>query len=123
MTEAQSIAADLKADGQPMTLTRTTPGVFDPITGSAGTPTVQTWTVYGRRGNFNSLQRLAAAGVNTGTLVQSGDRLFLISADQTTPVPSDVITDKDGVDWVVLAFDPVDGEDNGPVLFKVHVRK
>lgn len=118
MTEAQSIAADLKADGQAMTLTRTTPGVFDPVTGSAGTPIVQTWTVYGITGNFKRDMNTAN---EPNSLILGGDKKATICAGIVVPAPGDTLTIM-GVDWTIIAFDEL-APQGEVLLYTCQIRK
>lgn len=115
------VAQTLKESAQPMTLTRTYAGTFDPVSGATTGGIVQTWIVYGRRGNF----RNSASSMNNGTLIIVGDRLFLMAANVVEIVPTDSITDATGKIWDVIDVTPVDSDDavGTAVLYKVHVRK
>ncbi|MDA8114992.1 MAG: hypothetical protein M0Z43_09750 [Acidithiobacillus sp.] len=130
MSDQADIMNDLKTDGQAMTLTRTTPGVFDPVTGSPGTPVVRAWTVYGLMTNFSTLARYGGANMQPRTMVLAGDKQAKISAlavDSTgasvalEPLPSDVLH-ASGYDWVIIALDSVSpaGVD---LMYNCHVRK
>jgi hypothetical protein len=116
MSEAANIAKDLKADGQAMTLTRVSGGTYDPVLGSVTTPVTSTWTVYGIECAFRDGLTMAA-----GTLVQSGDRLAVISADQQAPVPGDSLT-IGGVVWHVIAVNAVNPT-GVAYIYKLHIRK
>lgn len=119
---ASTIAKTLKAKGQPMTLTRIGAGVFDPITGGMTGGVVETFgPIYGRRGSFSN----PASGMNAGTLILGGDRLFLMAADVTQIVPTDTITDATGNIWTAIAVNPIDLADavGTAALYEVHVRK
>ena len=117
MSDATDIAADLRADGQEMTLTRTTYSGGDAAAGDPGAPIVQTWTVYGRDKEL---------GRNTttieGTLIITGDRLLLVSADKVISVPGDEITFDDET-WSVLSCNKLKGTGAEVVLQKLHVRE
>ncbi len=115
-----TVAAKLKQKGQQMTLTRTTPGVFDPVTGSPGTPTVQVWTVYGIMVNFSSLVRYGGSNFVPQTMVLSGDKQAKISAGVVVPLPGDVLH-ANGADWTIIVLDSVSpaGVD---YLYNCHVR-
>ena len=118
MTEAQSIAADLKSDGQAMTLTRTTPGTCDPVTGSIGTPVVQTWTVYGITGNFKRDMNTAN---EPNSLILGGDKKAVINAGTVAPLPGDILTVA-GVDYTIVAFDELAPQGEA-LLYTLQIRK
>lgn len=120
MSEATDIAADLRADGQAMTLTRTTYSGGDAAAGDPGTPIVQTWTVYGLTKNYNSITR-AASYNGTGSLILAGDKQAVIDAASVEPVPGDVLTIM-GVDWTVIMVDTVDPQ-GVALMHKCQVRK
>jgi hypothetical protein len=113
---AASIAKKLKAKGQAMTLTRVSGGTYDPVAGSVTAPVTQTWTVYGIESAFRDNLSMAA-----GTLIQSGDRLAIIAADQQAPLPGDSLT-IGGVVWHVIAVNAVNPA-GAAYIFKVHIRK
>jgi hypothetical protein len=54
-------------------------------------------------------------------LIQSGDRLAIVAADQATPIPGDSLT-IGGVAWKIIAVTPVNPAGTA-LLFKLHVRK
>jgi hypothetical protein len=113
---AATIAKTLQAKGQAMTLTRVSGGVFDPVTGATTGAVTQTWTVYGIESAFRDNLSMAA-----GALIQSGDRLAIIAADQTAPIPGDSLT-IGGVVWHVIAVNAVNPA-GAAYIFKVHIRK
>jgi hypothetical protein len=113
---AASIAKTLKAKGQAMTLTRVSGGTYDPVAGSVSAPATQTWTVYGIETAFRDGLTMSA-----GTLIQSGDRLAIVAADQATPIPGDSLT-IGGVAWKIIAVTPVNPAGTA-LLFKCQVRK
>ena len=106
MSEAADIAADLRADGQAMTLTRTTYSGGDAAAGDPGTPIVQTWTVYGITKNYHSVVR-ASSYNGAGSLIMAGDRMAMVDAATVEPLPGDNLTIR-GVKWTVITVDPVD---------------
>ena len=113
---AADIAKTLKAQGQAMALTRTTPGVFDPVTGSIGTPVVQAWTVYGITKNYK------AGIINAAnSLILSGDKQAIIGAEVVEPVPGDVLAIM-GKSWVVIAVDDLSPQGSA-LLYQAQVRK
>jgi len=116
---AAGIAKTLKNNGQPMTLTRTTTGVFDPVTGSPGTPVVQTWTVYGITKNYNSQARLSAQNT-PGSLIMSGDKMAVIGAEVVEPISGDVLTIMTK-DWVVIAVDELSPQGSA-LLYTCQIR-
>jgi hypothetical protein len=99
-----------------MTLTRVSGGTYDPVAGSVSAPATQTWTVYGIETAFRDGLTMSA-----GTLIQSGDRLAIVAADQATPIPGDSLT-IGGVAWKIIAVTPVNPAGTA-LLFKLHVRK
>lgn len=115
MTEAQSIAADLKADGQPMILSRVTPGELDPVAGRANDPVEQRWTVYGITSNYNSQTRLAAQG----TILQ-GDKKAIIGAT-VKPQVNDLLKIM-GVNWRIVAFDDLSPQGE-TLLYTCQIRR
>jgi hypothetical protein len=114
---AATIVKTLKAKGQALTLTRVSPGTVDPVAGSIGTPVTQTWTVYGIE-TAPSVKDVMS--MTQGTLIQSGDRLAIISADQTAPLPGDSLT-IGGVVWNVVAVNAVNPAGTA-YIYKLHVR-
>lgn len=120
MSEATDIAADLRADGQAMTLTRTTYSGGDAADGDPGTPIVQTWPVYGLTKNYNSITR-AASYNGSGSLIMAGDKQAVIDAASVEPVPGDVLTIM-GVDWPVIMVDEVSPQGEA-LLYILQLRK
>lgn len=100
MTEAESTAADLKANGQPMILARLSPGTRDLVAGRVTDPIPQQWEVYGITKNYGSVARLASQG-----LIESGDKLALIDAS-AQPQTGDTLRIM-GTTWRVVAVDDV----------------
>ena len=94
---ASDIAKTLKAKGQPMTLTRTGAGVFDPVTGGMTGGVVETFTVYGLTKNYRQ-----ADIANSNSLILGGDKLAIISAD-VAPVIADKLQIM-GEDWIVISI-------------------
>lgn len=115
MTEAESIAADLRADGQPMTLGRVTPGVFGPVAGKVTDSVEQQWTVYGITANYNSQTRLAAQG-----LILHGDKKAIIEAT-VEPKINDTLQIM-GVNWRVIAVDDLSPQGE-TLLYTCQVRR
>ena len=91
------IAKTLKAKGQPMTITRTGAGVFDPVPGGMTGGVAQTFTVYGITKNYRQAEIAAS-----GSLILGGDKLAIISAD-VAPVVADKLTIM-GEDWIVISI-------------------
>lgn len=113
---ASDIENKLKTVGQPMTLTRTISGTFDPVTGAISGGTTANFTVYGivtsyRDGVINQ----------PGTLIQSGDKKAIINAGTATPVPGDNLTVY-GVVWKVIAVDTLEPT-GAALLYKLQVRR
>jgi hypothetical protein len=106
--------------GLQVTLTRTTPGAYDPATGSTGAASTATYSGFAFRENF------ALRDID-GTLIKHGDVRLLIApmqADGTAmPVPqtaTDVLT-FDGTSYTVVGPDPFKPA-NESVFFYVHAR-
>lgn len=115
MTQADSIAADLKRDGQAMTLARTTQGDYNPTTGIMGESVTQTWTVYGITKNYR------AGDINReGSLILSGDKKALISA-LVEPKPGDTLTIMSKI-WSIIAVDELSPQGEA-LLYTCQVRK
>lgn len=117
---AQDAAKAIQAAGMAMTLTRTSGGTFDAVTGLTSAPTVQTFTVYGVKGGTGLSSRPDEA-LLAGGLVRAGDSKLLIQGNVVAPQPGDVVT----VGGVAFAVVAVFGLDPGGVslLFNVWVRK
>jgi len=101
MSDATDIAADLRSDGQAMTLTRTSVGVYDDETGGISAPVVQSWTVYGITGRYK-----ASDYNRENSLIKAGDKKATIDAITATPEPGDTLTIM-GVDWKIIMIDSV----------------
>lgn len=87
MTEAQQIAADLKADGQAMTLTRVGAGTYDPVTGTTTGGVTQTWTVYGLILEYKD------SDINApNSLIAAGDEKILMGHYGVRPMQGDSLT-------------------------------
>jgi len=120
MTPAD-VAAKLKAKGQAITVTRTSAGIFDPVTGATTGAVVQTFTVYGITKNFSTLARYGGSNMTPNTMVLAGDKQAVVAADQVVLLPADVLTIAGGK-WVIIALDSVSptGID---LLYNCHIRK
>jgi hypothetical protein len=99
-----------------MTLTRTTPGTFDPVTGMSGADTVQMWTVYGITKNYK------LSSINTAnSLILSGDKQALIGFSEVAPQVGDKLTIM-AVDWQIMAVDELSPQ-GVALMFYCNVRK
>jgi hypothetical protein len=114
------IAATMKAKGQPMTLTRTSAGIFDPVSGSAAGGVTEQFTVYGITKNYTRFN-MGNSFSDANSLIQSGDKQALIAADVVEPLPSDTLTIM-GVDWVVISVNTTSPQ-GMTLLFSCQVRK
>lgn len=121
MTDSAEIAAQLAADGQMFTLSRTTPGAYDALSGAVDSPVIQTWQISGIMGNLNSIVR-PGSSVEAGTLVKAGDKAATLAADKEAPIPSDTLTDAAGVKWSVISVDTI-APAGVALLHKCHVRR
>ena len=97
------IAKTLKAKGQPMTLTRSTGGILDPVTGLTAGATNTAYVVNGITSNYNSIAKLSSQS-DPNSLIQSGDKKAIISAGVVEPLPGDTLTIMGKV-WTVIAVD------------------
>jgi hypothetical protein len=117
---AASIAATLKAKGQPMTLTRTTAGTstFDPVTGgyTGGATSTNTYTVNG----ITKTYKLSTVNAS-GSLIQVGDKEALFEAGIVVPVPGDKLTVM-GVVWTVISVNELSPQGER-LLFTAQIRK
>lgn len=116
MTEAESIAADLRADGQLMILSRTTPGELEPVSGTVQNPIPQQWEVYGITANYNSQTRLSSQGAT----IQSGDKKAIIGAT-VEPQPGDTLTVM-GRAWQIIAVDELSPQGEA-LLYTCQIRR
>lgn len=90
-----SVANDLYAsalglltdNGEPMTISRVTPGSYDPSTGSTGSPTTVVYPGQGRLGNYSDM-------AVDGTVIQQFDRrvTFVAVPDDFVPKIGDRLT-------------------------------
>ena len=103
--DAAGVASILRKAGQAMTLKRTTNGVFNPVTGDAGTVTVTSYTIYGITANYAKITMAASMNENN-TLILSGDKKLMLAAGVVTPLAGDTITIQ-GVDWTIVSVDDV----------------
>jgi hypothetical protein len=89
--------------GKPVTLRRTIKGAYNPLTGVESSPTVTSYPV-----NTVPPQGVRFSQVN-GTLVQSGDMVLMLSAEQLPLIPSPETDEMvvDGQYWTVVAVNPV----------------
>ena len=112
---ASDIAQTLRTKGQPMMLTRTGAGVFDPVTGGMTGGTVTTHAVFGITKNYRQAEIAAS-----GSLILSGDKLAIISAD-VKPVIADKLTIM-GEDWVVISINELSPQ-GVALMYQVQIRK
>jgi len=112
-------AAQIKAKGQPITITRAQegPGEFDPTTGAYKPTTPLTFTGYAIATSYRQ-------DLVDGTLIQQGDKLFTVAASALgcTPMTSDTLTDAGGDVWSVQNVDIV-SPGGVALLYKVQGRK
>jgi hypothetical protein len=89
----------LQDKGQQITVTRSTGGTFDPVTGSASGESVTQFTAYGAVFDYTVNQRADSS-------IQAGDKRVLMESGNA-PKISDTITTADGdstcIDFKVLA--------------------
>ncbi|QDE83306.1 hypothetical protein [Myxococcus xanthus] len=114
---AAKALALLKRYGQGATLTRRTPGAYDPALSTAPA-TVTTHTVQVLVQADNGYQELVPAGT-----VKVGRRKLLVAAAglPVTPGPGDEVGPLEGATWRVLRTDPPVQLQGTPVLYVLRV--
>lgn len=112
---ATKTAALLAKSGTTMSLRVTTPGTYDPAT---GTETGATSADYATVGVLTSIKAYHV----DGTLVQTGDKIILMAASVAVRPQAghDVVVG--GVVWHVVNVEAVEPS-SVPVLYKVQVRR
>ena len=118
MTPAD-VAATMKAKGQKMTLTRTSVGVFNPVTGATTGGVVQTFIVYGITKNYTRFN-MGGNFADANSMVISGDKQVLLGAN-VEPLPTDIITIM-GVDWVVISVNETSPQ-GVALMYSAQIRK
>jgi len=99
----------LKGKGQSITITRTTPGAYDPTTGQTGTATTLTQTVYaGVSPASGGMIEAFDIKFDQGTLIMTNLRSLMVSALEATfaPAPGDVVTNLESSTWNVIGVTP-----------------
>jgi hypothetical protein len=118
-TTAARAAAQIKAKGQPITITRAQDGngEFDPATGAYVPVDPLTFSGYAVASNYS--QNLV-----DGALIQQGDKLFTVAASGLgcVPMASDSLTDAAGDVWSVVNVGIVSPA-GVALLYKVQGRK
>lgn len=84
----------MKKRGRSLIIRRTTPGVYDPVTGSVGAPTIVDYPCWGVRqgSDSNSVSRYLSITTRTNSLIKQDDRIYFI-ASQELPIIPNPITD------------------------------
>lgn len=104
-------AADMLAEfGQAVTLTRITPGTYDPATGTS-TPTTSTQAGKGVILPLGTMMRRAMMA-NGDNIIEGDQELFLSALTATNgvltvPHVNDTVTDSAGAVWTITAIDPL----------------
>lgn len=75
-----SVRGLMKDMGEPMTISRVTPGAYDPTAGAVGTSTTTCYSGVGRLGTYSD-------GVVGGTLIKQNDRKATFSPHDPRFVP------------------------------------
>lgn len=84
-SDMQATASSLLTTyGQNLTFTRETPGVFDPETGTVGTPTETSYTGYGVVLNIKNMEI-------DGERILQGDRMITLQNVSTVPKINDTV--------------------------------
>lgn len=116
---AARAAAQIKAKGQPITITRAQSGngEFDPSTSAYVPVTPLAFTGYAVASNYS--QNLV-----DGTLIQQGDKLFTVAASGLgcVPMASDSLTDVAGDVWSIVSVG-IMSPAGVALLYKVQGRK
>lgn len=116
---AARAAAQIKAKGQAITITRAADGTgeFDPTTGAYKPVAPLVCSGFAVASNYRR-------DLVDGTLIQQGDKLFTVAASGLgcKPMASDTLTDAAGDVWTVMAVDIVSPA-GVALLYKVQGRK
>lgn len=120
MATQASVAATMRKKGFAMTLTRTTRGTYDPISGYSGSSLTES-TVYGFVKPFG-VMTVAFSSLLTGSqsLIKSGDMQAIIEGI-VAPVIGGTLALMGEV-WSVVNFDRISPQGEA-LLYKVHLRK
>lgn len=116
MATQSGVASTMRSKGFAMTLTQTTAGAYDPVTGFSGSIS-KTYTVYGVVGNYG-IGEFAKAN---GTTIQIGDKKATIGAGVVVPGTGDTLM-INGEVWRVVMVDVVNPQ-GVDLLYKLQLRK
>ncbi len=121
LQDSAARAFKIKGVSASATLTQTTPGAFDPVTGTTG---VGTSTVTACLATLSTLtKRIPGGAFGANSLIQEGDLFATIPAKGITvdPAPGDTLTFRGAV-WTVKGTWPT-FVGSTPVLYELWVRK
>jgi len=116
---AATAARLLASYGQPVSITRTSGGTYDPLTGETTGQTTTTYTPDGVLLNYGGKEAgdLRAAGVD----IVSTDKKLLCAAFEVDPVVTDTVT-VGGLDWTVMRVKTLSPA-GAAVLHELQVRR
>ena len=116
---AATAARLLASYGQPVSITRTSGGTYDPLTGEKTGQTTTTYTPDGVLLNYGGKEAgdLRAAGVD----IVSTDKKLLCAAFEVDPVVTDTVT-VGGLDWTVMRVKTLSPA-GAAVLHELQVRR
>lgn len=117
---AADVQKKLRAKGQAMTLTRSVPGTYDPVTGNMTGGSTASYTLQGITTNYNSMTRLSAQML-PDSMIMAGDKQALVDAVTVIPLPGDNLTISGEV-WKIIAVD-ASAPAGVPLLYKCQVRR
>lgn len=115
---AKSVATALRlltSFGATVTVTRETPGAYDPDTGTNGAGTTETWTPKGVKLEYSQRE------IDGTNILASDQRIYMSAAAGLDPKPGDAVTLADGV-WRVVKSRTL-APAGVAVLLDVQVRK
>jgi len=111
--------------GQSITITRTTPGTYDPATGglSAGLTTSQTVYAGISPASGGTVQAFDIK-YEQETLIMTNLRSVIISAEGITfaPAPGDVVTNLESASWTIIGVTPQSAQ-GSPIIYSFTVMK
>jgi hypothetical protein len=117
---AATARALLAEFGQEVTLTRTTAGTYDPVTGTTSGAATDTETAYAAILPVGSNEVGQAMG--EGNMIRSDDRKAIIEATDAAVSELQTLTDAAGVVWNIEVVNPV-APSGEAVIYKAILRR
>lgn len=105
----------IRANGEPVTFSRTTEGTFDPATGTTTGDTTRSWTIYGVPDSYE-------LSIINGQSIQAGDVMLLIESTDYVPQPNDS-ADYANDNWQVVSVPEAVRLQGSTVIYTVQVRR